>query len=183
MKVPKFLTDRRSYLNQFQRTAAGEYIYTGKTYAYSDTVRSRRQTLARYWTPAAVMLATAVGQGCIPASGMRNCVYVLLPFLISLLCAISAVWALVKLSTSKEPLREYVYTSTVPVLPVRSMFAAIFAGATFLGECIFVLIHGTDDLIRILMLLVLILADFCASMLLHRRTKRKMWQLCQNNSE
>lgn len=177
MKVPKFLTSRRSYLRQFERSASGEYVYTGNLYAYSEKNTARRSTLISYWIPAAVMAAASFCQGFLPASGMLNCAYVILPFIAGFLCAVSAVWALVKLSTAKEPLREYVYSATVQVLPVRALFTLVFAVASVIGECVFLLTHGLTEPGKTVLLLVLMLAETAAALLLRKKTKPSRWTL------
>lgn len=182
MKVPRLLRDRRSYLQQFQRTASGEYIFVGNTFVYSDPEQSRRQTLTAYWIPAAVMSVGALGQGFLPAEGMLNCAYVLIPFVIGLLGALSVIWALVKLSLAKEPLREYEYTATVQALPFRSMLTFILACATLLGECVFLVIHGLTDPEWTLPQLALILLEAGAALISNRRMKNDKWQPCDQQN-
>lgn len=179
MKVPKIFNDRKSYLQQFERTASGEYVYVGNTFAYSDPEKSRKQTITEYWIPAAIMMVASFTQGLVPAKGMMNCPYVILPFGGSFLSAVSVIWALVKLSANKDPLREYIYTSTVQALPIRAMFATVLAFAAFLGEFVFVLVNGMPDPQWSLLLLALMLLDACMALLVYLRTKKEKWELCE----
>ena len=103
---------------------------------------TRRRQLLMLWLPGAVMLAACAVRGCIPAAGMVNCAYVLLPYAGELPSAVSVIWALVRLSANKEPLREYVYNATAAILPVRAVFAACFAAASLIGELVYFAING-----------------------------------------
>ncbi|MBR5114158.1 MAG: hypothetical protein IK101_02575 [Oscillospiraceae bacterium] len=166
---------RRAYLDDFRRSASGEYIYTGAYYSRSGGY-SRREHLARLWPAGAVLIAAAVARGCIPVAGMAggtlHSLYVLIPYLCELICAVSVVWALVRLSANPEPLREYVHSATAAILPLRSAFAAAFAAAAFVGEAVFFAIHGAEGLP-----LIALHAVACAAALLVRRfSKAQQWE-------
>ena len=157
---------RRAYLDDFRRSASGEYIYTGAYYSRSGGY-SRREHLARLWPAGAVLIAAAVARGCIPVAGMAggtlHSLYVLIPYLCELICAVSVVWALVRLSANPEPLREYVHSATAAILPLRSAFAAAFAAAAFVGA------YGLP--------LIALHAVACAAALLVRRfSKAQQWE-------
>ncbi len=102
----------------------------------------RRRQLLMLWVPGVLMIAAAVVRGCIPAAGMLNCAYVLLPYVGELVCAVSVVWALVRFSANEEPLRDYVYNATAAILPVRAVFTACFAAAALIGEIVYFAING-----------------------------------------
>ena len=142
-QTPNKRRGRRAYLEDFQRTLDGTYMYTGAHYAYADAAgRPRRRLLGGLWLSAALAAAATLAQGFLPAGGMYNCAYVLLPYAAALLSSISVVWALARLSLNKEPVRAYIYTATVAALPLRSILTACFVGATLVGDCVFLAIRG-----------------------------------------
>lgn len=122
---------RRAYLDDFQKNAAGEYIYTGKTYAWGS---DRKRSLLRLWLFAGAALCAAVAGGCIPGTGMDGRAYVVLPYVLALIGAFSLCWGVGRLTDGGEPLRGYVYDATVKKLPVRAVLTAVLAGIAFLGE-------------------------------------------------
>ena len=83
---------RRAYLEDFQKTATGEYVYTGKLHYYETQGLERRQALLRLWLLTGAIAAAVVVSGCVPAAGMSNTFYVLLPYAGALLSAASVVW-------------------------------------------------------------------------------------------
>ncbi|MBR6312315.1 MAG: hypothetical protein IKR51_05000 [Oscillospiraceae bacterium] len=166
---------RRAYLEDFRRSASGEYIYSGAHYSRRGGL-SRSGHLARLWPAGAVLIACAAARGFIPVAGMAGgtlaSFYVIVPYICELLCAVSVVWALVRFSANPEPLREYVYRATAEILPVRAAFAAAFAAAALIGEIVFFATHGWEGLP-----LIALPAAACAAALLVRRfSKAQQWE-------
>jgi hypothetical protein len=85
---------RRAYLEDFRRSASGEYIYQGAHYSRSGGY-SRSEHLARLWPAGAVLSLCAAARGCIPAAGMAGgtlaSFYVIIPFICEFLCAVSVI--------------------------------------------------------------------------------------------
>ena len=168
---------RRAYLSDFQQNVSGEYIYTGAVYAYSDASgKTRKQTLARLWLMGGAAFVAALVQGCIPAGGMLGCAYVLLPFAAELLCACCAVWALIRLTTSREPIREYVYTATVEALPGRAVLTACFAAAALAGATVFLLLHPAERSAAGWLICALMAAAGIFALLLRKESKAACWE-------
>ena len=166
---------RRAYLEDFRRSASGEYIYQGAHYSRKGGL-SRSGHLARLWPAGAVLILCAAARGCIPSAGMAGGIiasfYVIIPYICELLCAVSVVWALVRFSANGEPLRAYVYRATAEILPVRAAFAAAFAAAAFIGEVVFCATHGWEGVP-----LIALHAAACAAALLVRRfSKAQQWE-------
>ena len=133
---------RREHLNDFHLNVAGEYVYDGALYACQSSEEKQRRIKRAVWAMAAVLIAAVAAGGCIPAPGMQNCFYVLLPYLGEFLGAASVVWALVKLGTDWDAVREYNYKKSVAVLPVRTVVTAVFSALGIVCELIF---FFTDD--------------------------------------
>lgn len=109
--------NRREHLNDFHLNVAGEYVYDGALYAcQSDDAKQRRSKRA-VWGMAAILTVAVAAGGCIPAPGMQNCFYVLLPYLGEFLGAASVIWALAKLGTDWSTVREYNYKKAWPFCP------------------------------------------------------------------
>ena len=167
---------RRGRLEDFQRVPSGEYIYTGATYVFSGTPAQRRSGLIRVWIPAAVLLAAVAVPGCLDPVWLSDhplIALVLLPYICTFFCAVSIVWALVRLSVNRDPIRAYVYTATVAALPRRTVFTAVFAGVSLVCALI-ALAFGTfrSTTGAVLLCLIYLVAAACALVL--RRLFRGM---------
>lgn len=123
-------------------SAAGEYVYDGEHYTYLNKGKTRARVMTELWTLAAACAAAAVASGCISANGAGNCVYVLIPYVLEVAFAGSFVWGLARLTSGGEPLRGYIYEATVPKMPGRAAACAVAAGLGFLGEGVYLLLHG-----------------------------------------
>lgn len=168
---------RRAYLDSFKMRSDGTYVYTGAHYRYEgDTLRP---DLIFLCGAAAIMLAAAVAAGCVSAPGMQDTFYVILPYTIGLVADISVCWGtarLVKGAKGDSPLREYVYEETVMQIPGRAVFAAVCAGLACVGEVIFLIRHGAEEMtVGCILFLTAEMADFILAVLVSRRVKAMRW--------
>ena len=100
---------RREHLNDFHLNVAGEYVYGGALYACQSSEEKQHRIKRAVWGMAAILIVAVIAGGCIPAPGMQNCFYVLLPYLGEFLGAASVIWALAKLGMDWGTVREYNY--------------------------------------------------------------------------
>lgn len=135
---------RRAYLEDFHKTANGEYVYTGAYYTYQGETMTWRQSMAVRLGLSVGAVALAVLGGMIPAPGMGGCFYVLLPYVCALISSVSVVWAAARMAHWGDPLREYVYQKTVAVLPLRCLLTAVFSAVTLVGAAVYLLLRGDD---------------------------------------
>ena len=156
--------NRREHLNDFHLNVAGEYVYDGALYACTldeTAQRGMRRSLAAL---AAVQLVAVIASGSIPAPGMQNSFYIILPFLGELIAAVSTAWAIFKLGSDWNAVREYIYERTVPVLPRRALAAAILAFLGILCEGIHLALagHGGRLFYAVLYFIFKVLSILCA---------------------
>lgn len=133
---------KKSSLEQYQRNAAGEYIYTGKYFTCTADGTTRRRTLFQLWLLMGAMAGGSVAVGLFPAPGTTNTFYVLIPMVAEIILAMSCLWALGQLSAGGEPLKEYVYGVSVKKLPGRLTAVTVLAGLTALMELLYLLLNG-----------------------------------------
>ncbi len=165
-----------SYLNDFHPNLAGEYIYDGALYACQSDPDTQKKSRRRLWGCTALLLLAALLSGSIPAPGMQNCFYVILPFLGELIAAVSVVWAVVKLGRDWSAVREYVYERTVPALPGRALCVAAFAVAGILCELLYVILsgHGGQLFYAFLFVILKVISLICA-LTIRRKLKSLNW--------
>ena len=142
--------NRREHLNDFHLNVAGEYVYDGALYACQNDDAKQRRSKRAVWGMAAILTVAVAAGGCIPAPGMQNCFYVLLPYLGEFLGAASVIWALAKLGTDWSTVREYNFSGLGIVCELIFFFVNDHAGQTF-----FALLYVLLKLIALLSVLVL----------------------------
>ncbi|MGN0292366.1 MAG: hypothetical protein ACI4D3_00010 [Lachnospiraceae bacterium] len=147
---------RRAYLDSFQKNEAGKYDYTGNNYFFEGTDDELRCSLMKLWGLCVVLMGSLIAAGCISVPGMDNCFYVLLPYVAALMAGVSVFWALCRMTSGKNPLKEYVYEASVVKLPERAVMTVFLAVVTLIGEVIYICMHGMEGKT----------AGFCVFMLL-----------------
>ena len=135
---------RWAYLDDYKALANGEIIYTGKIYSYSGSTPWKK-SLAPLWLCAGVSGVCVAVCAMLPASGMMNTFYVILPWLLSFIGASSVVWALCRIAHHGEHLKEHIFKATVAALPIRTVFTTICGAVTMAGHIVkLVLDRGSE---------------------------------------
>ena len=133
---------RKAYLNDFQPNLAGEYTYTGANYRYvgegMDYRRVRRCTAAA----AAAMLAGLLVPGFVSAGGMGNCFYVLIPYMAEAISVFVTMFAVYKMLSGGEKLREYIFEKSVKRIPGGCVCCSAFAALGLVCSMVFSAING-----------------------------------------
>ena len=132
---------RRAYLDDYQALADGRIVYTGKVYSYAGSTDWKKELLA-LWLRAGSAGVCVIAAGTIPASGMMNTFYVIVPWVFSFIGAGSVIWALCRMTHHGEHLEEYVLKATVRALPVRTAFTAVCAAVAVLGQALCLILNG-----------------------------------------
>ncbi len=132
---------RRAYLDHFTKTASGEYVYAGGHYIFQNTGKSRKRALLELWLLGGGGAFAVLAGGCIPAPGVGNCAYVLIPYVASVIAVFSMLWAVGQLSLGGDPIREYIYRDSVEKLPRRAVITAVCTLLALVGEGIYLALH------------------------------------------
>jgi hypothetical protein len=118
-----------------------------------------------------------IAAGCMTAPGIDNCFYVILPYAAEIIAGISVCWALCRLTFGGNPLKAYIYESSVKALPVRTMIAAVAAGLCMAGEIIFVCRQGIGEKIgSFCIFLILNVLTIIVSMISRRKILSMQWK-------
>ena len=145
MSEKKKRGNRREYLNDFKMNSAGSYEYSGRMLSYDTPAVSRAKAFAALWLLCGGMLVLAFASGCLQASGIDHCAYVLLPYAVEVVMGGAVCWALGRLTLAGDPIREYIHKQTAEKLPRRMAAAAVFAAVTLAGEAVYLIINGAGE--------------------------------------
>lgn len=135
---------RRAYLDDYETQADGQIVYTGKVYIYTGA-RSWKKALGVLWLWTGLLGVCVLICGMLPASGMLNTVYVLLPWVLAFVGMGSVILALYRMARQGKELKEHVYKSTAAALPLRVMFTAVCCAVTSLGQGIKLILDGLGN--------------------------------------
>lgn len=137
--------NRYSKASQFTPGAGGELAYTGRYYTFQEGKASYRESM-RWRTALAVGSAAAVlACGFMPVPALSNTWYVLLPYMLTVLAVASQIWAVCRMAYWGNPLREYVYDTTVKQLPLRTILAMVLSMCTLCGQICYLVLHGLQE--------------------------------------
>lgn len=124
---------RRDYLNDYRTLPEGGVVYIGKTYAYSGD-KPWKRSLAKLWLSAGLAVCCILLCGIIPAKGMMNTFYIIIPWLLAFTGVCSVIWTLCRISVPQGELKADAYRAAVSDLPVRSVFTAICGAVTVIAQ-------------------------------------------------
>ena len=138
---------RHGYLRDFIRNDRGEYLYDGDVYCYNTPEIPFQSAFLRLLLLSCGAFLAQIPGGCFQSAGMRDSFYVVLPYVCALVSAGSMIWALVRLKWAGDPVRDYLYRVSAKAFPLRAWLAVGFSFLAFLGQWIYLALHGAEGLL------------------------------------
>lgn len=132
--------NKKSYLNSFQLNEQGNYEYRGKVYKAEDM--TMKSYLVRFALPGVILLALSIMCGIIPADGMQNCYYIILPWLWCLISCVLLANNIIRMRYITNEVREYHLEKIKNAMPVQIWSGVIAGIATLLGMIVFLCIQN-----------------------------------------
>lgn len=171
---------RRAYLESFRKNEEGTYEYAGNVYEFQGTgsrENELRRELVKFWGAGLVLMGSLAAAGCISAPGMGNCFYVLLPYAAALMSGVSTLWALCRLTSGSNPLKEYVYEASVVKMPGRTVLTIFCIAMSMMGELVYICFHGIGEMTAgfCIFMVLNLLAAVCA-MMMRRQILGMRWK-------
>ena len=131
---------KKAYLNDFRKDSDGKFVYQGATYLPDGN--AALPALCRKLLLFAVgCVACALARGCIPAGGMLNCFYVILPYLCEVAGVAFLMYAVISFLVTARPVREYTFQKTIRRLPGLAVFTAVSAAVGIFAEGIYLILN------------------------------------------
>ena len=165
---------RWGYLNDYQKTAGGDYVYTGRVYVLSGDGKRYRRTLAALSFCAA---AVTVGSGCVNAAGMSNTFYVILPYIGEAAAVFVLCWNTVRLLAAGKEVKAYVRDALEKYLPPAALGLTVFAAAGLIASPVFMILNGTEGKpLQCALYLTLKAVSLVLGLLTRRHIKAMRWE-------
>ena len=141
------LFEKEKQKKELYRKKDGKYEYIGNLRRYTGSEDELKKTKLIPWLCAAPALVCAIASGCIPATGMVNNLFVLIPFAVELCVLLFLCARLAEFSLSGSEIREDLYEKCVPSFSAQATVIEIAAGITAAAEIIrFFVSSGTVSL-------------------------------------
>lgn len=134
---------KNSYLNDFEKSQDGGYVYVGKTWHADPAVRQR--ILVELWALQACMLASALFPGFMTTAGLLNTFYVIIPYMFWLISDVVLACTLGNMTFGGNPLRDYIYKRSVAPYRFQTALPLVGAALTALALLIFLLRGGDGE--------------------------------------
>ena len=147
MEQKKLIKNRRSYYDDYKKTASGEYVYAGPQYEFvSKNGKERKRWMLEIIILNIIAFAAVLVPGFLLVPGLNYCAYVILPYAAGILLAGYLFVVLVRLAAAKDDIKAWEYDKSVKVLPVATVFAVIVAVVALICEVVFIIANGAGGM-------------------------------------
>lgn len=135
----------RRYLDHFEKCADGSYIFTGREYVWTGENAERKKIIALTVVLALALFGCSLAPGFSTASAMLHGSYTVLAFVLELAAAVSVLWAVSRIITSGESIRDYIYDRSVDALPRRCIFSVVATALSCIALAVFCIVSGSYE--------------------------------------
>ena len=181
MKDDETRKGRFSHLGDFKKNSDGEYEYVGKTYELDCEVKPFKVKIA---VLAAMLVASVIACGAIPAKGMTDTFYVMLPLLSEILAAAFLAYKIVAFIFAAYPVRAYAMQKTVKPIPIISCVAAATSLSRLVAYAIYNILNSANfELLYFTWLMLLNVTVVITAVYIAIAFKKNRWSLKESSSE
>lgn len=128
-------------LDDFKKNEEGKYEYVGKLHTYTSLI-PRKRAYRNLGFLTVLILGFAILAGCVHADGATHELTIVFPYILVLLLSGFLTYRYIELVLGKDPLRDYIYESTVTKFPMYLWGIVICSIVTVIAEAIYILRFG-----------------------------------------
>lgn len=174
-----FTKKKSSAVSSIKQGADGKYAFSGAHYEFNGTHEEYRKLKTSLIIESVLITCLWGIGGSIPAVGMMNTFWVIIPYFICLLIAGgSAVWGAVRILYAGKKMRDYVYRATVPSVPKRAVATVICAALSIIAEAVYVIIYGFgNEVIFTIVEFALMICIAISAVALNKTVKSSNWEI------
>ena len=175
---------RRSYYDDYKKTASGEYIYAGLRYEYTS---KSGKTRVRWMREMLLLSFAALAAVCVPGfmlvPGLNRCAYVAMPYGADIIAAGYLFMITMRLALAKDDIKAWEYDKSIKMFPGAAVFLTVVCAINLIGEIVYVVLNGTGGrTAEFIVALVCQLAAGTFAVLIHRLAKSVKWKVIESNS-
>ena len=166
---------RRPWLDEIQLGGDGQYAYRGSHMKFSGDDSAFRRFRLTLGVCTALLAACAVAAGCLNVGTLDNTVWVLVPYMIEVICTAAFAWSAGRLLLQGSVVRGYIFKQTAQRLPVLAIVTAAAAVLT-LGSAAVCSAIEKSWTVPVIVYLLLQAADCAVSLLGLKVLKQAAWE-------
>ena len=143
MERKKLTRSRRSYYDDYKKTASGEYIYAGPEYEFISKVgKTRKRWMLEMMLMHIAAFVAVMVPGFLRVPGLNYCAYIVLPYTAGILIFGYLLLILGRLAAAKDSVKAWEYDKSVKPLPIATAIAALISAAEIVCEIMFLAANG-----------------------------------------
>lgn len=143
---------RNAYLDDFQKTASGEYIYNGKNLEFNGDESSFKSIKLKMYILTIVGICLSLISGILPVPGAVSEWYIILPYALEIILLGMGLYKEVRLFKNGLKVREYIYEKTFKEFKGIFYTALIGSALSLIGETIYAILNRFTFLVYVYIL-------------------------------
>lgn len=143
---------RNAYLDDFQKSASGEYIYNGKFLEFNGDENLFKSIKLRMYVLTAIGVVISLVSGILPVPGAIDSWYIILPYALEIILLCMGLYKELRFFRNGKKVREYIYEKTFKEF--KGIFYTALIGSTLslLGETIYAILNRFTFLVYVYIL-------------------------------
>ena len=143
---------RNAYLDNFQKTASGEYIYSGNILEFNGDENAFKSFKLKMCVLTIVGFILSLLSGILPVPGAINTWYIILPYALEIIMMGMGIYKELRLFRNGIKVREYIYDKTFKEF--KSIFYVAIVGSTLslIGEIVYWILNSFTFLVYVYIL-------------------------------
>ncbi len=129
------------FLDNFKLGPDGKYVFTGDTFSLKGDWKKQYLKLSLMNVALALCV---IGSGLINAAGMNNTFYVIIPYVVEVICLFVLLWNSVRIVYAGQVVRSYIYQPGFSRVCEGAVAIAVFSLLALIGSVIFTALHGFE---------------------------------------
>ena len=164
-------------LQDIRKDESGTYTYQGEMYKFRGDFGAH---IKKGWIFTCIIALAAVGGGLLPATGMMDTWYVIIPYAATVGAAGFIVYRMVHWTSGKGELRSYNYERTARNFGVNIYILLVTSVITLVSETVHLFINGLGEYGKgAIILLICMTIAFLGGLALLKHIKSAEWDVRQ----
>lgn len=143
---------KNAYLDDFQKTASGEYVYNGKNLKFDGDEIHFKSIKGKMYVLTIVGIILSVLSGILPVPGAINEWYIILPYALEVILLGMGLYKEIRLFRNGLEVREYIYEKTFKQFKGIFYTALVGSALSLMGEIVYGILNSFTFLVYVYIL-------------------------------